>query len=152
MEAMSTITRFPRPFTDAEVLQELKDRLTETLENTLAAELAKSAQELQDEQPVPYALWPRELRQLAKWVARFAMRLLNPRMRRDGLLHGVLGLIRARHGLSVNVKTLPPAELRQCYFEAKAVLDTHWARMTDGNFCYLDGDTRQKLEQAGRVA
>lgn len=145
------ITR-TRPFADAEVVRELRERLSETLENALASELAKGAQELLDEQPVPYALWPREQRQMAKWAARFGLRLLDPRCRRDALLHGVLGLIRAKHGLAVNISTLPPAELRQCYFEAKAVLDQHWARMTDFHFCYLDGDTRQKLEQAGRVS
>lgn len=146
MEASQSVTR---PFTNSDVVTHLKDTLIERMEASLAREIGTTAQAIQDGEPVPYRLWPREQQSMALWAARFALRLLDRRARRDAHLHATMALARQRYA-GAHVRELSTAQLRGCYFDAKIVLDQEWGRMTDLSFRYLEGDTRQRIEQAAQ--
>lgn len=144
MEARSIVTQ---AFSDAEIVQTLKDTVVERMEHSLAREIGLASQAIRDEEPIAYGLWPRELVSMTTWVARFALRLLEPRCRRDAHLHATIALARQRYA-GAHIRDLNTAQLRSCYYDAKIVLDQEWGRMTDHSFAYLNGDTRQRLEQA----
>ncbi len=138
------------PFTDRDVIQMLKETLVDRTEDALAREIGLAAQSMQDEPPVAYGLWPHELRQMALWAARFAVRLLDRRCRRDARLHATVAL--ARHRYNLSILALEPRQILSCYFDAKIVLDQEWARMTDRDFWHLDGDTRARIIQAAELS
>ncbi len=146
---MQPIDSVTHTFTDPELVAVLKDSIAERMENALAREIGTAHQAMHDDYPVAPGLWPREYVSLTLWAARFALRLLDRRVQRDALLHAVAALARQRYATS-HVSDLTPPQLRQCYYDAKVVLDQHWGRMTDMEFRYLDGDTRARIEQAAK--
>lgn len=131
-------------------MQHLKETLAERMEQSLAREIGTAAQALQDGEPVPFDVWPQEQQAMALWAARYALRILDRRARRDAHLHATLALVRAKYG-ETTLAELTDLQIRRCYFEAKTVLDQFWGRMTDREFQYLNGDVRSALESAARV-
>lgn len=145
----TTATIVTHEFRDPEVVAELKRTLQDRIEDALSREIGNAAQEMQDGEPVPFALWPSQQQAQARHSSRLAVRMLDPRTRHHGHLHAAAQLARTRYA-TTNLRTLSPAQLRACYYEAKQVLDVFWARMTDYGFAYLDGDTLSRLEQAAK--
>jgi hypothetical protein len=145
---------YPQPivtqsFTDPDVVAELKRTLNDRLEDSLAREIGIAAQAMQEETPVPFNLWPDPQQAEARHAARFAVRILDVRTRHHAHLHATAAIARKRYN-TTNLRELSTFQLTSCYYDAKLVLDIFWARMTDGSFWYLDGDTRARIEQAAK--
>lgn len=136
-------------FRDPDVVAELKRTMNDRLEDSLAREIGIVAQAMREEEPVPFNLWPDTQQAQARHAGRLAVRILDSRTRHHAHLHATAALARQRYAVT-NLRSLSGQQLRGCYYDAKLVLDLFWARMTDYGFCYLDGDTRQRLEQAAK--
>lgn len=141
-------------FRDPDIVRELKRTVVDRAERALAREVAAAEQMILDETPVPYDDWPEPQKGRALVNGRIARRLLHTRCRNNAHLHATLALLRTRYGQGVKLDELTTPQIRAAYHEAKTVVDTFLARLGDYDFWYLNGDTRDRLEQAanGRVS
>lgn len=132
-------------FADPDIIQALHETLHDRLEESLARELSTILQVAADT-PIRFDQLPPSRQGYIRQTGRLALRLLNDRVIEHTTYHAMDAL--ARHQFPGKfLRDLTDDQLRRLHAEATVVLREAWARLTDHDYRYLDGDLRDRIRR-----